>query len=90
VLYADKTLNCQKLWFMKRLVGVVLFIAGLVGTFITGLNAYDNTESLKIFGKQITVSQADWTPVIISGAVAVLGLLILVSGGSKKKSKARR
>ncbi|AHM58890.1 hypothetical protein D770_03115 [Flammeovirgaceae bacterium 311] len=65
-------------------------IAGLVASFITGLDAYDNTESLKIFGKQITVSQADWTPVIISGAVALFGLLILMSGGSGKRSKARR
>lgn len=74
---------------MKRLVGIVLFIVGLVGAFVTGLDAYNNTESVKIFGKQITLSQADWTPVIISGAVMLVGLVLLLSG-SKGRSKARR
>ena len=74
---------------MKRIVGIVLFIVGLVGAFITGLDAYNNTESVKIFGKQITLSQADWTPVIISGAVMLVGIVLLMSG-SKGRSKARR
>ena len=75
---------------MKRIVGIVLFVAGLVGTFITGMDAYQNTESVKIFGKQLTLSQADWTPVIICGAVAIIGLLLLVSSPAKSRGKSRR
>lgn len=64
---------------MKRLIGIALFVVGLVGTFITGMNAYQNTESVKLLGTQITLSQADWTPVIISGAIAIIGLVLLLS-----------
>lgn len=64
---------------MKRFLGIVLFVVGLVGTFITGLNAYQNTESVKFLGTRITLSQADWTPVIISGAIAFIGLILLLT-----------
>lgn len=64
---------------MKRLIGIALFVVGLVGTFITGMNAYQNTESVKLLGTQITLSQADWTPVIISGAIAIIGLVLLLT-----------
>lgn len=75
---------------MKRLVGIVLFVVGLVASFITGLDAYQNTESVKFLGTKLTLSQADWTPVIISGAVAIIGLIILASSPAKGGRKARR
>jgi hypothetical protein len=61
---------------MQRILGILLFIIGAVGAIITGLRAYESTESFKIFGAQVTVSDADWTPVIISGAVAIIGLVL--------------
>ena len=75
---------------MKRIVGIVLFVAGLVGSFITGMDAYQNTESVKLFGTKLTLSQADWTPVIICVAVAIIGLLLLVSSPAKSRGKSRR
>ena len=69
---------------------MVLFVVGLVASFITGLDAYQNTESVKFLGTKLTLSQADWTPLIISGAVAIVGLLILASSPAKGRSKARR
>lgn len=70
---------------MKRLIGTVLLVLGLVASFITGLDAYQNTESVKILGKQLTLSQADWTPLIASAAVAVVGLVLLASGSAKAR-----
>lgn len=62
---------------MKRLLGLILFIGGLVATAIYSYDAYENTASVKLLGNDITFSQADWTPVIVSGAIALAGLLIL-------------
>lgn len=75
---------------MIRLVGMLLLVLGLVAAFITGLDAYQNTESVKFLGTQITLSQANWQPVIISGAAALVGLLILAMRPAKKSSKSRR
>ncbi len=65
---------------MKRTLGIILLIVGLVGAFIFGMQAYQDTESVKLLGTQITLSQANWTPVIISGAVAIIGLVMLMAG----------
>lgn len=75
---------------MKRLLGVLFFVAGVVATFIYGMDAYQSTESVKLFGTKITLSQADWNPVIISGGVLLVGLVLLLSGESKGRKKARR
>lgn len=72
-----------------RLLGIILFIVGLVATFIFGLEAYQNTESVKFLGTQITLSQANWTPVIISGAVALIGLVMLLTSAPKGKGRKR-
>lgn len=75
---------------MKRLLGIILFVLGLVASFITGYDAYQNTESIKLFGTQVTLSQADWTPLIISAAVMVIGLVLIFTAQPKSRKRARR
>ena len=69
---------------MQRTLGILLFIVGLIASAITGWQAYQSTESVKLLGKQITISEADWTPLVISAAVAIIGL-ILASTASKRR-----
>lgn len=63
-----------------RLLGKILLFGGLIATAIYGYQAYQDTDQVSILGKDITLSQADWTPVIISGAIAIIGLVILATG----------
>lgn len=74
---------------MKRIIGLVLFIAGLVASLIFGLQAYQDTESIKFLGANITVSQANWTPLIISLVVTVVGIILIVSHKPKRRSGRR-
>lgn len=75
---------------MKKLIGVVLFVAGLVASLIFGWDVYQNTESLNILGSKITLSQADWTPFIVSLGVMLLGIILIVSQKTKASSGRRR
>ncbi|EMR02211.1 hypothetical protein [Cesiribacter andamanensis] len=72
---------------MQRTLGILLFILGAVGSIITGWNAYQSTESIKLLGKQITISEADWTPLVISAAVAIIGLILASTASSKKRRR---
>lgn len=74
---------------MKRLIGIVLFIVGLIASLIYGLQAYQDTESFKFLGTKVTVSEADWTPLIISLAVTVVGIILIVSHHPKRRSARR-
>lgn len=75
---------------MKKLLGTILFIAGLVASLIYGWEVYQNTESVNILGSKLTLSQADWTPLIISLVVLVAGIILVVSGKSKARTGSRK
>lgn len=75
---------------MKRLFGILLFVTGLVGSLIFGLEAYQNTESVKVFGTNVTLSQADWTPLIICLGITVVGIILIVSYQPKSRTRKRR
>jgi hypothetical protein len=66
-----------------RFLGTILVIGGLIAAAIFGYQAYQDTASVRVFGSDITVSSADWSPVIMSGIVAVVGLAILAFGKRK-------
>ncbi len=60
---------------MKK-VGLLLLIAGIIGLAYFGYEAMQASESFSVLGVDVAVSQANWTPVIISGVVAIAGLII--------------
>ncbi|MGK7393131.1 MAG: hypothetical protein ACNS62_01115 [Candidatus Cyclobacteriaceae bacterium M3_2C_046] len=60
-----------------KVAGIVLLVIGLVGTLVFGIQAMQNSESFSIFGLDIAVSSANWTPVIISGILAIVGIVLL-------------
>lgn len=75
---------------MKSLIGIVLLVGGLVASLIYGLDAYQNTESVKILGSKLTLSQADWTPLLISLVITVLGIILIASSRPKVHRRGRK
>ena len=65
---------------MKKTIGIILTIVGLIGTIVTGIQAADQSESFSFLGLDIAVSSANWTPLIISVAILIIGLVITFSG----------
>lgn len=60
-----------------KTAGIVLLVIGIIGTVIFGIQAINQSESFSLFGIDIAVSSANWTPVIISGVVLVIGVILL-------------
>ncbi len=60
-----------------KLLGIVLLVVGIIGLAYFGYEALQESESVEVLGADIAVSTANWTPVIVSGAVALIGLIIL-------------
>ncbi len=62
-----------------KIAGIILLVLGIVGLIVFGIQAMGNSESFSFLGMDIAVSSANWTPVIISAVVAVIGLVLTVS-----------
>ncbi len=67
---------------MKTL-GIILLLVGLVGTILFGIQALNNSETFSFLGLDVAVSDANWTPVIVSGVVAIIGVIVLAVRGKK-------
>lgn len=61
-----------------KFFGILLIIVGIIGTVFYGIQALEDSETVKFPGANIAVSTADWTPVIISGVLLFVGLVIVV------------
>lgn len=61
-----------------KVAGIVLFILGLAGVIIFGIQAINNSETFSFIGVNVAVSSASWTPVIVSGAVMIVGFVMSV------------
>ncbi len=63
-----------------KIVGIILLVLGLIGCIIFGIQAVGDSESFSIFGADIAVSKANWTPLIISAVVLIVGIFMSRSG----------
>jgi hypothetical protein len=59
-----------------RLAGIILIVLGVIGLLVFGIQAANDSESFSLLGMDIAVSSANWTPVIISAAVTLVGLIM--------------
>jgi hypothetical protein len=59
-----------------KAIGIILAVLGGIGTLIFGIQAMQDSESFSLFGMDIAVSSANWTPVIISVALLVIGVVM--------------
>ncbi|MEQ9441082.1 MAG: hypothetical protein RIG62_18710 [Cyclobacteriaceae bacterium] len=65
---------------MQRTIGIILLVIGLIATLLTGIQAMQDSETFSLFGLDIGVSSANWTPLIISVAVLIIGIVMMRSG----------
>lgn len=62
-----------------KILGTVLLIVGLVALLITGINYINDSETFSFLGLDVAVSKGNITPVIISGIVFIVGIVMTVS-----------
>ncbi len=62
-----------------RIAGIVLMILGIIGVVIFGIQAVNESESFSLFGAEIAVSTANWTPVIVSAVVFIVGIILMAA-----------
>jgi hypothetical protein len=63
-----------------KVLGVIILVIGLVGLVFFGIEALNDSESFSLFGMDVAVSSANWTPVIVSAVVAIIGFVIMRKG----------
>lgn len=62
---------------MKNTIGLILTLGGAIGLIYTGINYINDSESFSFLGADVTVSQGDPVPIIISGIILILGILLV-------------
>tara|TARA_Y100001949_G_C15963966_1_gene320635 strand:+ start:942 stop:1139 length:198 start_codon:yes stop_codon:yes gene_type:complete len=61
-----------------KIIGGILTVLGLIGSVIFGMQAAQDSESFSFLGIDVAVSSANWTPVIVSVVVLIVGVVMLV------------
>jgi len=64
---------------MKRTLGIILTLIGLISTTITGMQALEDSDSFSVLGLDVVVSKANYTPLIISVVVLIVGIILWAS-----------
>jgi hypothetical protein len=67
---------------IMKIAGIILLILGIIGVVIFGIQAMNDSESFSLFGAEVAVSTANWTPVIVSAVVLIVGIILMAA---KKK-----
>ena len=65
------------------ILGVIMLVTGAIATVITGINAIQETETFSILGLDIVISQGDYTSLIISALVLILGAILVATSKGK-------
>jgi uncharacterized membrane protein len=63
-----------------KIVGTIILVIGVIGTVMFGIQAIQDSESFSFLGLDIGVSSADWTPLIVSVIVLLVGALLYSKG----------
>lgn len=69
-------MNTNKDSIMKDKIGTVLIVGGVLGAVYYGFQYYEESESFEAFGADVAISTGDYTPIIISLAVMIVGIAI--------------
>ncbi|MCA1757268.1 MAG: hypothetical protein LC649_07415 [Bacteroidales bacterium] len=62
-----------------KTAGIIILILGIIGTVFFGIQAVNNSDTFNFLGIDIAVSSANWTPVIISVVLIIVGLFMMRS-----------
>lgn len=63
-----------------KVISTVLIILGIIGVIVFGVQAINQSDSFSFLGMDVAVSKADWTPLITSAVVLVVGVLLRLVG----------
>ncbi len=61
---------------MKKTIGGILTAGGLIGIIFYGYQYFQNSDSFEAFGADVAISTGDYTPIIISAVVLIVGIVI--------------
>jgi hypothetical protein len=61
---------------MKKTIGGVLSIGGLIGVIFYTYQYMQDSESFSALGADVAVSTGNWVPILISALVMVVGILL--------------
>lgn len=64
---------------MKKIIGGVLSIGGLIGVIFYTYQYMQDSESFSALGADVAISTGNWVPILISALVMVVGILIIRS-----------
>lgn len=61
---------------MKETIGRIIMIGGVLGMVYYGYEYFQDSESFEAFGADVAISTGDYTPIIISAVVMLVGIAI--------------
>lgn len=61
---------------MKETIGRIIMIGGVLGMVYYGYEYFQESESFEAFGADVAISTGDYTPIIISAVVMLVGIVI--------------
>ena len=61
---------------MKKTLGSILSIGGLIGVIFFGIQYLNDSDSFNFLGADVVVSTGDYVPILISAIVLVVGLVL--------------
>lgn len=61
---------------MKKTLGYILTVGGLVGVIFFTYEYMQDSESFSVLGADVAVSTGDWIPIVISGLVMLVGVVM--------------
>lgn len=64
---------------MKKTIGAIFAVGGLIALIYTTIEYMNNTGSVSIAGAEIAESTGSIMPIIISGVVILIGVVILMT-----------
>ena len=56
--------------------GIIFIILGIIGTLIFGIDAIGDSESFSFLGIEVGLSSANWTPLIVSVIILIIGIVL--------------
>ena len=62
---------------MKKIFGVLLTIVGVIASIFTGMQVANDSKSFNFLGIDVVASKANYTPLIISVVVLIIGIILL-------------
>lgn len=62
---------------MKKTLGGLLSIGGLIGVIYYTYQYIQDSESFSALGADIAVSTGNWVPILISAIIMVVGILLI-------------